>query len=108
MSTIFDGLNKISANEFILRAKELIRNSDNKYIGIINKFMKANNIKIEDFSNIKNPINKDNLEFKDLSNNIEELNSNVYSEEDYAILLSKLKNIRINMITLENYISKNH
>ena len=108
MSTIFDGLNKISANEFILRAKELIRNSDNKYIGIINKFMKANNIKIEDFSNIKNPINKDNLEFKDLSNNSEELNSDVYSEEDYAILLSKLKNIRLNMITLENYLFKNH
>ena len=108
MSTIFDGLNKISSNEFILRAKELIKNSDNKYIGIINKFMKANNIKIEDFSNIKNPINKDNLEFKDLSNNIEELNSNVYSEEDYAILLSKLKNIRLDMITLENYLFKNH
>ena len=108
MSTIFDGLNKISANQFILRAKELIRNSDNKYIGIINKFMKANNIKIEDFSNIKNPINKDNLEFNDLSNNSEELNSDVYSEEDYAILLSKLKNIRLNMITLENYLFKNH
>ena len=108
MSTIFDGLNKISPNEFILRAKELIRNSDNKYIGIINKFMKANNIKIEDFSNIKNPINKDNLEFNDLSNNSEELNSDVYSEEDYAILLSKLKNIRLNMITLENYLFKNH
>ena len=108
MSTIFDGLNKISPDEFIFRAKELIRNSDNKYIGIINKFMKANNIKIEDFSDIKNSIKKDNLEVKDLSNNCEELNSDFYSEEDYAILLSKLKNIRLNMITLENYLFKNH
>ena len=108
MSTIFDGLNKISSNEFILRAKELIKNSDNKYIGIINKFMKANNIKIDDFSNVNNPINKDNLEVKDFSNNSEEINSDIYSEKDYAILLSKLKNIRLNMINLENYLSKNH
>ena len=108
MSTIFDGLNKISSNKFILKAKEYIKNADNKYIRIINKLMKANNIKIKDFSNVNNPINKDNLEVKDLSNNSEELNSDIYSEKDYAILLSKLKNIRLNMINLENYLPKNH
>ena len=100
MSNIFDSLKNIFSSEFLKDAQNILKTSNNKYIGMLYQIIKNNNVNSEDLS-IKNDRNSE----KDLSNINEELNCDNSQKEDYDILFSKLEDISLNINILEKVLS---
>ena len=100
MSNIFDSLKNIFSSEFLKDAQNILKTSDNKYIGMLYQIIKTNNVNSEDLS-----INNDRDSEKDLSNINEELNCDNSQKEDYDILFSKLEDISLNINILEKVLS---
>ena len=100
MSNIIDSLKNIFSSEFLKDAQNILKTSDNKYIGMLYQIIKTNNVNSEDLS-----INNDRNSEKDLSNINEELNCDNSQKEDYDILFSKLEDISLNINILEKVLS---
>ena len=100
MSNLFDSLKNIFSSEFLKDAQNILKTSDNKYIGMLYQIIKNNNVNSEDLS-----INNDRNSEKDLSNINEELNCDNSQKEDYDILFSKLEDISLNINILEKVLS---
>ena len=100
MSNIIDSLKNIISSEFLKDAQNILKTSDNKYIGMLYQIIKTNNVNSEDLS-----INNDRDSEKDLSNINEELNCDNSQKEDYDILFSKLEDISLNINILEKVLS---
>ena len=100
MSNIIDSLKNIISSELLKDAQNILKTSDNKYIGMLYQIIKTNNVNSEDLS-----INNDRDSEKDLSNINEELNCDNSQKEDYDILFSKLEDISLNINILEKVLS---
>ncbi len=100
MSNIIDSLKNIISSELLKDAQNILKTSDNKYIGMLYQIIKTNNVNSEDLS-----INKDRDSEKDLSNINEELNCDNSQKEDFDILFSKLEDISLNINILEKVLS---
>ena len=100
MSNLFDSLKNIFSSEFLKDAQNILKTSNNKYIGMLYQIIKNNNVNSEDLS-----INNDRNSEKDLSNINEELNCDNSQKEDYDILFSKLEDISLNINILEKVLS---
>ena len=100
MSNIIDSLKNIISSEFLKDAQNILKTSDNKYIGMLYQIIKTNNVNSEDLS-----INNDRNSEKDLININEELNCDNSQKEDYDILFSKLEDISLNINILEKVLS---
>ena len=100
MSNIIDSLKNIISSELLKDAQNILKTSDNKYIGMIYQIIKTKNVNSEDLS-----INNDRNSEKELSNINEELNCDNSQKEDYDILFSKLEDISLNINILEKVLS---